>query len=147
MGDSAALMAVGAALVGLLWLSEVFGDPTDGLAFYALIFSAPLLIAVGLVLFASRKEVASSRGLAGSILTLIGALFPDLIGLLLVTIGLLLLLSGVHDRSLRVGLGVTLAGVIGLSVRLEQGDGLDLFLPVIFIGVAWTARLLLRTDS
>src|SRR5687767_2789431 len=77
---SAVLLALGAGLVTLLWLIEVLGDPTDGFAFYALIFGAPLLMAIGLVLLAWQKEVAGNAGRAGAILTLVGALFPDIIG-------------------------------------------------------------------
>jgi hypothetical protein len=132
----------------LLWLTEVLGDPTDGFAFYTLIFGAPLLMAIGLVLLASRKEVAGNAGLAGAILTLVGALFPDIIGFSLAIVGLLLLLAAVRDRArrLRPALGVLLVGIVGVVVRLEDGDGLVLFLPVIALGAAALAVLLQRLD-
>ena len=146
--DSAVLVALGAALLGLLWLTEVLGDPTDGWLFYTLIFSAPLLVAIGLILFASRKELVGNLALVGSILTLLGALFPDIVGFLLAIVGLALLLADVRGpaRCLRIGLSVLLAGVIGLAARLEHGDGLALFLPIMVVGAAAISLTLRRSQ-
>lgn len=145
--SSAALVALGGGLLGLLWLTEILGDPTDGLLFYTLIIGAPLPIAIGLVLFASRKELAGNLALAGSILTLLGALWG--VGPFIAIVGLALLIADVHGRgrSMRVGLGLLLGGIVGLTVRLEHGDGLVLFLPIVVIGAAVSAVSLRRIDA
>lgn len=55
-GGGALLVALGAALFALLWLTEIVGDPTEGALFYTLIFAAPLLIASGLVLLPRARS-------------------------------------------------------------------------------------------
>jgi hypothetical protein len=142
------LFGVGAALLALLWLIEATDDPTDGVAFYTLLFGAPLLIGVALVLVASQKELATRRGLMGAILALVGALSPDVLGLIVAIVGLLLLLVGVRERGhgLRLGLALLIAGLVGLAVRLESGDGVLLFAPVLTLGAAALAVALRRID-
>jgi hypothetical protein len=133
---SAALLVLGAVALALLWLIELTDDPTDGAAFYALLFGAPLLIAVALVLVAWRDELATRVARSGAVLTLLGALVPDVVGLLAAVVGLALVFAGVRERAhgLRPGLALSIVGVLGLLVRLESGDGLLLFLPVLVLG-------------
>ena len=133
---SAALLVLGAVALGLLWLIELTDDPTGGAAFYGLLFAAPLLIAVALVLVAWRDELATRVARSGAVLTLLGALVPDVVGLLAAVVGLALVFAGVRERAhgLRPGLALSIVGVLGLLVRLESGDGLLLFLPVLVLG-------------
>ena len=56
------LLAVGAVLLGLLWLIELTDDPTDGVAFYMLLFGAPLPVGVALVLVAAQEKLATRSG-------------------------------------------------------------------------------------
>jgi hypothetical protein len=145
---SAVLLMLGAAAAALLWLMELTNDPTDGFASFALVFGAPLLIAVGLVLIAWREQVATRRARVGAVLTMVGALFPDLVGLVLATVGVGLFFAGVREqgRGLRVGLALLIVGVVGLLVRLESGDGLLLFLPVLVLGTVALAVAQTRID-
>src|SRR5919197_3127253 len=91
------LFTVGAGLLGLLWLIELTDDPTDGIAFYMLLFGAPLSVGVALVLVAAQEELATRSGLAGAILALLGALSPELLGFVAAVIGLLLLYAGLRE--------------------------------------------------
>ena len=133
---SAALLVLGAVALALLWLIELTDDPTGGAAAYALLFGAPLLIAVALVLVAWRDELATRVARSGAVLTLLGALVPDVVGLLAAVVGLALVFAGVRERAhgLRLGLALSIVGILGLLVRLESGDGLLLFLPVLVLG-------------
>jgi sugar phosphate permease len=142
------LFAVGSGLLGLLWLIELTDDPTDGVAFYMLLFGAPLLIGVALVLVASQNAVATRSGLAGALLALVGALSPDILGLIAAPVGLLLLFVGVreHAHGLRLGLALLIAGLVGLAVRLDSGDGIVLFVPVLALGAAALAVGLRRIE-
>jgi hypothetical protein len=145
---AAALLALGAFLLGLLWLIELTDDPTDGVAFYMLVFGAPLLVAVALLLVASQTELASRSGLAGAILTFLGALSPEILGFVTATVGLLLLYAGVRApaRGLRLGLALLVVGLVGLAVRLDSGDGIVLFVPVLSLGAAALAVAVRRID-
>jgi len=127
---SVVLLALGAGALTLLWLIELTDrDPTDGVAFYMLLFGAPLAIGVALVLVAFREELATNVARSGAVLALFGALLPDVVGLSAATVGLLLVFAGLREpaHGLRAGLALLAAGVVGLLVRLESGDGLLLF--------------------
>ena len=146
---AAALLALAAVLLGLLWLIDLTDDPTDGVAFYLLVFGAPLLVGVALVLVASQQELATRSGLAGAILALVGALSPEVVGFVTAVVGLLLLYAGVRApaRDLRLGLALLIAGLIGLVVRLDSGDGIVLFVPVVALGAVALAVAVRRLDS
>ena len=145
---AAALLALAAVLLGLLWLIDSTDDPTDGAAFYMLLFGAPLLVGVALVLLASQEELASRAGLAGAVLALLGALSPEVVGFVAAIVGLLLLYGGLRDpgRGLRLGLALLIVGLVGLVVRLESGDGIAVFVPVLAVGAAALAVRVRRID-
>ena len=142
------LLALGAVLLGLLWLVDSTDDPTDGVAFYMLVFGAPLLVGIALVLVASQQELATRSGLAGAILALLGALSPEVVGFAAAIVGLLLLYAGLREpgRGLRLGLALLVVGLVGLAVRLESGDGIVLFVPVLSLGAAALAMAVRRID-
>jgi hypothetical protein len=142
------LLAVGAVLLGLLWLIELTDDPTDGVAFYMLLFGAPLSVGVALVLVAAQQELATRSGLAGAILALLGALSPEVLGFVAAVVGLLLLYAGLRElgHGLRPGLALLMVGVVGVAVRLDSGDGIVLFVPVLAVGAAALAVAVRRID-
>jgi hypothetical protein len=146
---SAVLLALGAGALTLLWLIELTDDPTDGVVFYLLVFGAPLLVGVALVLVASQQELATRSGLAGAILALVGALSPEVAGFVTAIVGLLLLYAGVRARArdLRVGFALLIAGLVGLVVRLDSGDGIVLFVPVVALGAVALAVAVRRLDA
>jgi hypothetical protein len=145
---TAVLLAVGAVLLGLLWLIELTDDPTDGVAFYMLLFGAPLSVGVALVLVAAQQELATRSGLAGAILALLGALSPEVLGFVAAVVGLLLLYAGLRElgHGLRPGLALLMVGVVGVAVRLDSGDGIVLFVPVLAVGAAALAVAIRRID-
>jgi hypothetical protein len=141
------LLTVAAGLFGLLWLLEIAGDPTGGVGFFTLVFAAPLLAAIGLVIATSRREDLFGRlGLLGSLLVLGGSLVPDIIGFTAAAIGLVLIALGLSERARRllIAVAIVLAGVVGLGVRLESGDGIAIFAPILAVGVGLVAVTLLR---
>jgi hypothetical protein len=147
---SVVLLATGAGLFSLIWLAEVAGDPSRGLLFFMLVFAAPLLVGIGLVIAASRRrDLFRTRGLVGSILILVTSLVPDIVGFVGAALGLLLMALGVAERGRRLvaAIAILLVGVVGLGLRLESGDGIEIFVPVLAVGTAVLAGEVRRLDA
>jgi hypothetical protein len=141
---------VGTALFGLIWLIEIVGDPSGGFAFFMLILAAPLVAGIGLVIGASRRrDLFGTRGLIGSILVLAGSVTPDIVGFVAVAVGLVLIAVSLPERakSLLVAIVILLIGVIGLALRLESGDGILIFVPVLAVGTGVLATSFQRLAS
>jgi hypothetical protein len=139
------LLALAAGLFALLWLTEVAGDPTEGVAFYMLAFTTPLLVGIAMVIAASRRrDLFGTGGMTGCILVLAGGLWPGIIGYAAAVVGLMLVAVSLWERARTVlfGVVVLLGGAVGLLLRLESGDGLLIFLPVLAVGAAMLATTL-----
>jgi hypothetical protein len=145
---SSVLLAIAVCFLLGAWLTEVVGDPTDGLAFYTFAFGAPVLLGIGLVIAASRRrDVFGNLGLTGAIVLLVGSLSVDIVGFAAGLIGLTLIGAAVAGREPRLLPGVFLlgAGVLGLAVSIESTEaGYAIFIPVIAVGAGVLAATLRR---
>jgi hypothetical protein len=147
---SVVLLTLGAGLFSLLWLAQVAGDPSGGFLSFMLVFAAPLLVGIGLVIAASRRrDLFRTRGLVGSILILVASLVPDILGFVGAALGLLLMALGLAERGRRLvfPIAILLVGVLGLGVRLESGDGIEIFVPLLALGTVVLAGELRRLDA
>lgn len=112
-----------------------------------LVFAGPLLVGIGLVIAASRRRDLFGRfGLVGSIFVLVGSLVPDIIGFTAAAVGLVLIAFGLPERARRllIGIATLIIGVVGLGLRLDSGDGVAIFVPVLAVGAAILAGTLVR---
>jgi hypothetical protein len=134
-------LSLAAAVVGILWLFAVAGDPTEGFAFFTFMYTAPVLVGIALVIAASqRRDLFGTLGLAGAIVVLATSLTGlDLLGLLGVLIGLALMSAGLtrSTRGFVIAFLLIGVGLVGLFIRLETSeDAFTVFLPVIAAGLA-----------
>jgi hypothetical protein len=75
---SSILLAVSACCLVVVWLTEVLGDPTDGIAFYTFGFAAAVLGGVALVIAAwNRRDVFGTWGLVGAFVILVTSLWDS----------------------------------------------------------------------
>jgi hypothetical protein len=132
------LLAVAACFIAVVWLTEIAGDPTDGIAFYTFGFGAAILLGIGLVVAASeRRDIFGRLGLAGAIVFLLSSLVVDILGLFGGVIGVILMIAAVagKERSLLPGLVLLGVGIVAMAVRLDvSDDAYTVFMPL--IGVA-----------
>jgi hypothetical protein len=138
---SVAFLSLAAAVVGILWLFSIAGDPTEGFAFFTFAYTTPVLVGIALVIAASqRRDLFGSLGLAGAIVVLATSLTGvDLLGLLGVLIGLALMSAGLtrSEHSFLIGFLLIGVGLVGLFIRLEASDdAFTVFLPPIAAGLA-----------
>jgi hypothetical protein len=145
---SSVLLALAACFLAVVWLTEIVGDPTDGLAFYTLAFGAPVLLGSGLVIAASRRrDLFGSSGLAGAIAILVGSLSISILGFAAAVIGVILIGAAVARRAPRLLPGLLLLGigVLGLTLRMDYSeDAYTIFIPMIAVGAAVLAATLRR---
>lgn len=145
---SSILLAVAACFLAVVWLTEIAGDPTDGVVFYTLAFGAAVLVGSGLVIAASRRrDLFRNLGLGGAILILFGSLTIDLVGLLAGVLGVVLLVAAVAGRQPRLLPGLVLLGLgtLGLAVRSDTSDdAYAIFLPLLAVGAAVLAATVRR---
>lgn len=148
---SAIALAVAAALVSVVWLTEIAGDPTDGVVFFTFGFAAPTLVGIALLIAASRRrDIFGKLGLAGAIVVLVGTLTIDVIGFVAALIGLLLVAVAVarNEPRLLAGLGLLALGALGLAVGIGWSDtAYVVFLPVVAGGSAVLAVMLYRISA
>jgi hypothetical protein len=122
LNGSSLLVAVAACFVALVSLTEIAGDPTDGVAFYTFALAAALLVGISLVIAASRRpDIFGKLGLAGAIVLLLGSVTIDVLGSLAGAIGVILLIAAMARSAPRLLPGLILLGVgiLGLAVLIE----------------------------
>ena len=52
-----------------------------------------------------------------------------------------------RGRRLLVGIVILLVGVVGLGLRLDSGDGIEIFLPLLVVGTVVLAGTLQRLEA
>lgn len=134
------LLAVAACFLAAVWLTEIMGDPTEGVAFYTFAFAAAILLGTGLVIAASRRrDVFGNLGLVGAIAVLVGSLTIDILSLAAAVSGVILIGAAVArtERRLLPGLVVLGIGLVGFAVRVAaDADAYLIFVPMIAVGSA-----------
>lgn len=119
----------------------------NGVLFFGLAFTAPVVAGVALVIAASRRrDVFGTIGLVGAIAVLAGS-FTLFFGALL---GLAALAVAVRrrDPQLLVGIALIGLGMIALLVGIEASEvAYTAFLPLIAIGLVVLAFSLGRLDA
>jgi hypothetical protein len=140
---SSVLLAVSACCLVVVWLTEVLGDPTDGVAFYTFGFAAAVLGGVALVIAAwSRRDVFGTSGLVGAFVILVTSLtgfFPA------VVVGAVVVAAAVARRRPRLlpGLLLLALGSVGMLVRADMSDdAYIIFVPVLAVASAVLAATL-----
>ena len=142
------LLAVAACFLTVVWLTQIAGDPTDGVVFFSFAFAAAVLLGSGLVIAAARRrEIFGGLGLGGAIVILVSSLMASTLGFAGGVIGLSLMVAAVARRKPRLLPGLVLLGigVLGMAVRLDaSNDAYTVFLPLIAVGSAVLAVTLQR---
>jgi hypothetical protein len=134
--SSSILLALAACCLTVVWLTEVAGDPTGGVAFYTFGFAGALLVGVALTIAAwSRRDVFGTLGRVGALLLLVTSVtgfFPAMgAGVILIAVAV------ARTQPLLPGLVLLLIGLVGMFVRAEFSDDAYLiFLPVLIVGSA-----------
>lgn len=141
---SSVLLAVAACFLAVVWVTELAGDPTDGVVFYTFSFAAALLVGVALAIAAwSRQDVFGTLGRVGALIVLVASLtgfFPAVvIGVVVVAVAV-----GRTQPRLLPGLVLLAIGLVGMIVRAEfSEDAYIIFVPVLAVasaGLAVTLR-------
>lgn len=145
---SSVLVAVATCFLAAVWLTEIAGDPTDGVAFYTFAFGAAVLLGSGLVVAASqRRDIFGRLGLVGAIVFLVSSLTIDVLGLAGGVIGVILMIAAVSRREPRLLPGLVLLGIgiVAMAVRLDvSNDAYTVFMPLIGVASAALAVTLQR---
>lgn len=149
---SSVLVAGAACALSLAWLTQIAGDPTDGVAFFSLAFAAPVMLGIALLIAAFRRPdiFGGNLGRGGAIFVAVATLTIDNLGFVLGLLGLILVGVGVarSNPRLLLGLAVLGIGVLGLSLGMEVSeDAYDVFLPVIAAGSAVLALALWKISG
>jgi hypothetical protein len=138
LNDSSTLLTVAGLFVAVLWLTEIAGDPTDGIALFTFALAAPILLGTGLVIAATRRrDIFGNLGLGGAIVVLIASLALGNIGFVGGLLGLLLIAAGVSRTQPRLlfGVGLLAFGALGLALGIEvSNNAYIVFLPLIAVG-------------
>jgi hypothetical protein len=141
------LLGVAACFLALVWLMWIAGDPTDGLAFYTLAFTSPVLIGVALVIAAHRRrDIFGTLGLWGAIGVLVAGLGFGVVGFAAGVLGLGALAVAVARSDRRLLFGVVLIGV-GAFGLLVRADAYAVVLPLVVLGSAVLALTLRRVST
>jgi hypothetical protein len=134
------ILALAACFLAVVWLTEIAGDPSDGIVYYTFAFAAAFLLGIGLVIAAwQRRDVFGNLGLAGAIVFLFASFEIDILGFAGAVIGVILMAGAVARRAPRLLPGLVLLGIgiLGMAVRLEtSSDAYVVFLPLIAAGSA-----------